>query len=230
MKPIKPELSPTTRLPEILHLNSRNSIVIGVAALSALTFSGEDKSGEVSAASEPEAIAATPPTAMAAKTQCEKEFSSGSICYWKVRKIYNLKRNHRHRYRTCTEVGKGNLKSHLTCSLSKSKSNTVKAEIGGTLKVGVGELSSKVGYDVSKTTTVTASFTTDVPKRTAAAIIWAPIYGSRKRVVQEWQECIQTSRGNYNRCFPARRPKRKHLRNAYTEKYKHHKFRAIIKK
>jgi hypothetical protein len=195
-------------------------LTLGVAALSLLTFKGVASPAPVQAAVSPAAEGAP-----RAKPHCVD--SDIAVCYWKVVKTRHVDGTHRHPWIDCVRFGRSRYVQHVTCSIAKSKSDTVSAQVTGGVEVGFGKLSAAVGYNVTKTTTVTASETIDVPKKTPPGVIqWAGFFGDRREVKQEYQPCYQNAPGRFGRCEPQPHPSNDNLAHAFTERYLSPVFRA----
>lgn len=243
------EKSPETRGLDYLQSTRGRLLAMGVAtALSAMALEGVVHSERAEATSAPvtsfEDSLSEPnipelsadfrmPGVLAntaeVKPSCS-DFPKIAVCYWKVRKVDNVPGVNQHPWTDCVRFKKSRLVQHITCSIAKSKSNSVTAEVGGKVTAKLADISSKVGYNVTKTTTLTTSDTVDVPKRTSGTVQWAAVYGNRKRVTQEYMPCFQTSPGYFDRCVPQVHPKGRNLAYAYTEKYNSPVFRVITNK
>jgi hypothetical protein len=154
-------------------------------------------------------------------------FGYAAICAWKVIKVENVSGTDQHPWIDCVRFRKSRLTQHITCLISNSKSNSVTAEVGGSAQVGFAALSAKVGYNVTRTTTLATSDTVDVPRRTAGVVQWAPVYGSLKKVTQENETCYETAPGVYDTCVQEQHPKSVNLAYASTEKFSSPVFRVV---
>ncbi|MBC1774756.1 hypothetical protein HCJ02_02825 [Listeria seeligeri] len=115
-------------------------------------------------------------------------------------------------------VGTSSKKSNASGTLSYSRSFTSSNSYSGTLKVPKSKLDASVGFNVTKSTTATSSYSVNVKKNKAYTIYYRRVYTNYK--VKQRYKNINTWTGQvyYN-----------NYANVYPKKYSHIQFKAVEK-
>lgn len=161
---------------------------------------------------------------------CKKDFGKQVVCYWMVRQVQDYPGENRHEWNPCIRIEKAKATQTMQCSITKSNSKTVSAEINGKILAKVGDISAKVGYSITKTNSVTASASATVRRGYSGEIKWAALFGNRKKVIQEYQPCRQSFRRKFEWCEPQKHPKPYNLSYLITEKYQSPVFKTTIRR
>lgn len=150
-----------------------------------------------------------------------QDIGFAALCFWKIYNVKNMSGTVQGAYRFCVSNKKSKLAQHIDCDITKSSSVTVTAQVGGEAVVPYAVISASVGYQVTQTNQASGSDVVDVPPNISEEILWAPIFGNRKYVTEELEECYSFSPGVYNVCIPESPQDlpSKDIKHAITEQY-----------
>lgn len=162
-----------------------------------------------------------PATKAAASANCPSGYT---YCYYKWKIVGKTPIARRQgNWRVCVSWVPSGRQATVTCSIGRTTTNTVTTGVTGSIHVGYASLSQTVGYDVSHTYSVSASYSTTVGPRSTGNIQWAPIFANRYDVRQQRIQCLSALRlgevCNVQAVYA----------DAFTEKFDHPVFRVVIK-
>src|SRR3954452_1202844 len=164
---------------------------------------------------------------LAFATRANADWQCGTVyCRWDWR-ITGKALIHRRTgvWRDCVGFRASRYGADVTCSIGRAASHTVTTSVSGTREVALGSLSVSVGYQVERTTTVTASYTAHVAAHHAGRIQWAPVFMQRYKVAQRRWLCRRGWRSTVWQC---ERNSRGRVRHAFTERYGYPTYRVVI--
>ncbi len=115
--------------------------------------------------------------------------NSADHCKWAIYHVQKLPGIVARSWNDCLTVHAAPLTQHVTCSLAKGTTRTVRADVTGGIELPFAQISASVGYEVGTTTILTATDSVDVPKGKAGKIQYRALFAYKKAVYQRWMQC-----------------------------------------
>jgi hypothetical protein len=109
-----------------------------------------------------------------------------------------------------------------SCSITLSQGHTTTAAVTGTDSVGIGALSSAVGYSVTKTIALQSGWSTTVPAETNGVIQASSVYNDLKTVKQQYDYCYVNRYAGINCVLQPI------YAYAHTELYSHVRYQTVL--